>query len=423
MLRVPSPPDRLTVVIRLARSFPLAVALALSASCGTPERVQSPSDTGARAFSTAQVERGANLAAIGNCVTCHTARGGKPFAGGYPLETPFGTVHGTNITPDRETGIGSWTLADFTRALREGMSPEGHHYYPAFPYAYFTHLTDDDIAALYAFVMTREAVHATAPANTVLVPRLAVAAWNARYLHRGALAADASRDAGWNRGRYLAESVAHCSECHTPRDKLGGEKREQYLSGGEAGGWEAPALNEHSPSPVPWTQPAMEQYLRTGLVDEHAISAGPMRGVVENLSHARADDVNALARYVVSMERKGPDMANAARTTASARGERLYAGACGDCHDRGRSAEGGALALKDAIATALPTPKNLIHIVEEGITPREDRAQPWMPAFRGSFTDEDLADLLAYTRTLGGKPAWNDVRAQVRATRKEGEGK
>ena len=391
------------------------MALALSASCGSPEPVQSPSDAAPQRFSTAAIERGANLAAIGNCMTCHTARGGRPFAGGYALETPFGTVHGTNITPDRGTGIGAWSLADFTRALREGMSPEGHHYYPAFPYAYFTHLTDGDIADLYAFVMTREPVRATVPANSVLVPRFAVAVWNARYLHRGMLPTDSSHGAAWNRGHYLAESLAHCSECHTPRDKLGGERRDQYFSGGEAGGWEAPALNEHSTSPVPWTVEAMDGYLRTGLVDEHAISAGPMRGVVGNLAQAQAADVRALAEYVVSMERKGPDMADRGAARASARGEQLYAGSCGECHDRGRAAEGGALSLREAIAVTLPTPKNLVHIVQDGITPREDRAQPWMPAFRGSFTDEELAELVAYTRTLGGKAQWSDVLGEVRA--------
>ena len=396
------------------------MALALSASCGSPGTVQSASHAAPRDFSTAEVERGANLAAIGNCVTCHTAHGGKPFAGGYPLETPFGTVHGTNITPDPETGIGAWSLADFTRALREGISPEGHHYYPAFPYAYFTHLSDEDIAALYAFVMTREPVRASVPANSVLVPRFAVGVWNARYLHRGALGPDASRSGAWNRGHYLAESLAHCSECHTPRDKLGGEKRDQYLSGGKAGGWEAPALNEHSPSPVPWTLDAMDKYLRTGLVEAHAISAGPMRGVVGNLAQAREGDVRALSEYVVSMERKGPDMDDRGAARATARGEQLYAGSCGECHDRGRAAEGGALVLKEAIAIALPTPKNLIHIVQDGITPREDHAQPWMPAFRGSFTDEDLAELVAYTRTLGGKAAWNDVLGEVRTASRGG---
>lgn len=410
-------------MIRLSRSLPLALAMALVSSCVTTEPVKSSSDTARRDFSTEQVARGANLAAIGNCATCHTARGGKPFAGGYPVKTPFGTVHGTNITPDRDTGIGNWSLADFTRALREGMSPEGRHYYPAFPYPYFTHLADDDVAALYAYVMTREPVHATVPTNSVVVPRLAVAAWNAKYLHRGTLSPEPSRNAGWNRGHYLAESLAHCSECHTPRDRLGGEKRAEYFSGGEAGGWEAPALNEHSPSPVAWTAEAMEQYLRTGLVDDHAISAGPMRAIVGNLAHAQAADVRALAQYVVSMERKGPGTANAGPSPASARGELLYAGACAECHGRGRSAEGGALPLKEAIAVALPTPKNLIHIVQDGIVPDEEGAQPWMPAFRGAFTDEELAELVAYTRTLGGKPAWHDVLAQVRAARREGEEK
>jgi len=383
--------------------------------------VQSDSDTRPRAFSTSEIERGANLAAVGNCVTCHTARGGKPFAGGYALKTPFGTVHGTNITPDPETGIGAWSLADFTRAVREGLDPAGRHYYPAFPYAYFTHLTDEDISALYAFVMTREPVRATTPANTVLVPRAAVAVWNSRYLHPGSIQADPSHDDAWNRGRYLAESLAHCSECHTPRDKLGGEKRDQYLSGGEAGGWHAPALNEHSPSPVAWTAAAMEGYLRTGLVDDHAISAGPMRGVVDNLSHAVPEDVHALAQYVASLERKGARPAASVPARSTSRGAQLYAGACADCHDRGRAAEGGALPLAEAIATTLPTPKNLIHIVREGIVPREDRAQPWMPAFKGALTDQDLAELVGYVRTLGGAPPWNDVLAEVKATEKEGK--
>jgi len=356
-------------------------------------------------------------------MTCHTAADGKPYAGGYPVRTPFGIVYGTNITHDPDTGLGRWSEDAFRRALREGVDREGRHLYPAFPYDHFTRLRDEDIAALYAFVMTREPVRASVPANSVLVPRFAVAVWNARYLHRGALQADASRGAGWNRGHYLAESLAHCSECHTPRDKLGGEKRGEYLSGGEAGGWEAPALNEHSPSPVPWTVEAMDHYLRTGLVDQHAISAGPMRGVVGNLAQARADDVHALAEYVESMERKGPDMEDRGTAAATARGAQLYAGACGDCHDRGRDAEGGALFLKEAIAVALPTPRNLIHIVEGGITPREDRAQPWMPAFHGSFTDEELADLLAYTRTLAGKTAWKDVLGEVRAASREGEKK
>ena len=398
----------------------LAAPLVLSASCGTPERaVSSAAQPAVRTFPAALVERGANLAAIGNCVTCHTAHGGIPFAGGYPVKTPFGTVHGTNITPDVETGIGAWTLADFKRALREGLDPEGHHYYPAFPYAYFTHLDDGDIEALYAFVMTRQPVRAKTPENTVLVPRFAVAVWNSRYLHPGPVDSDASHDAAWNRGHYLTEALAHCSECHTPRDKLGGEKRDQYLEGGEAGGWHAPALDEHSPSPVPWNAEALEAYLRTGLTEDHAISAGPMRGVVDNLGHAAPPDVHAIAQYIVSLERHGPLAFKSPPGGATRRGEELYAGTCGDCHDRGRAAEGGALHLDKAIAVTISTPENLIRIVRDGIVPREDRAQPWMPAFKGALTDEDLAELVAYVRTKGSAAPWDDVAAEIRSVEKE----
>jgi mono/diheme cytochrome c family protein len=394
-------------------------ALLLLVSCGAPEPAPANGAAVPSRFDAGQVARGGQLAAAGNCVSCHTAPGGKPYAGGYALHTPFGTVHGTNITPDPETGIGRWSLADFERAMREGLSPRGHHYYPAFPYDYFTRLTDADIAALYAFVMTREAVRATEPANEMLVPRAAVAIWKSKYFHPGRFQPDPARDARWNRGAYLVESLAHCSACHTPRNKLGGEERDKYMSGGEAGGWHAPALNRESPSPRPWTARKLSLYLTTGLVDEHAITAGPMAPVVRNLAHADRDDVEAISHYVASLMDGAPGsrVAIGARTQPRgeplARGAAIYAGACGDCHDRGRDAEGGALQLELAIALSLPTPANLIHIVRDGIVPLEHESQPWMPAYRGALTPEQTADLVTYLRTLSGKPAWSGVAAEV----------
>jgi len=396
----------------------LAVGLAAfaSLSCTAPPSAPSGPMPPAR-FDAATISRGARLAAMGNCVSCHTAPGGKPFAGGYALKTQFGTVHGTNITPDPQTGIGRWTLDDFTRALREGLSPEGHHYYPAFPYDYFTRLADEDVAALYAFVMTREAIHADTPANHMLVPRAAVAIWKSKYFEPGRFRPDPSHDARWNRGAYLAESLAHCSACHTPRTVLGGEKRDQYMAGGEAGGWHAPALNRDSPSPRAWTERSLNIYLSTGLTDGHAITAGPMAGVVHNLAHASHDDVSAVSHYVAFLMQgargsAASSAANAAREHP--RGAAIYAGACADCHDRGRAAEGGALELRDAVALALPTPSNLIHIVRDGIIPREHDAQPWMPAFSGAFTAEQTTELVQYLRSLSGKPAWPDVAGEVR---------
>jgi mono/diheme cytochrome c family protein len=410
--------------LSLTARIAILLAALVAASCGSAPPA-SPPDRAGPTFDRARIEKGAGLAAIGNCVTCHTAQGGKAFAGGYPLKTQFGTVFGSNITPDSDTGIGRWALADFKRALREGLSPEGHHYYPAFPYDYFTRLSDDDIEALYAFVMTREPVRNVPPANAMLVPRFAVAVWKEKYFDRTPFKPNPARPPQWNRGAYLAEALAHCSACHTPRDRLGGEERQRYMSGGEAGGWHAPALNERSPSPVPWTEDALAIYLRTGLVDAHAIAAGPMEGVVTNLSHAPNEEVHALAAYIASLEARAKgELERQSREALAAsvqpprggagRGAVLYSGACGDCHDRGREAEGGALQLPLAIALSLPTPTNLIHIVRDGIVPEAHQSRPWMPEFSGALTDDELVELVTYLRTLSGKPPWQDVPAEVR---------
>ncbi len=404
----------------------LALAAGL-AGCSAPSTVAHEAAI-PRRFDTALVARGAGLAAIGNCIDCHTAPGGRPFAGGAPVATPFGTVYGTNITPDPGTGIGRWSVRDFERAMREGVDPEGHNLYPAFPYDYFTHLSDEDIEALYAFVMTREPVENRAPANTAFVPRFAVSFWKSRYFRPGRFVSDAGHDAEWNRGAYLAESLGHCSACHTPRDRLGGEKRDRRYSGGEAEGWHAPALDASSPSPVPWNGESLARYLRTGLTDAHAMTAGPMAAVVRNLERAPAADIGAIARYVATLdtrsaaenERRAREaLAQPASRPAStgdaslARGARLYAGACADCHERGRGAEGGAMPLPLATGLTIPTPRNLIHIVREGILPEPHEARPWMPEFAGSFTDDELADLIAYLRSLTREAPWRDVRAEV----------
>jgi mono/diheme cytochrome c family protein len=218
-------------------------------------------------FDRGVVTRGAQLALIGNCNTCHTAPEGKTFAGGRALPTPFGTIHATNITPDPDTGIGRWSEEAFRRSLREGVRRDGAHLYPAFPYDHFTKVTDEDIAALYAYLMTREPVRAAAPANDLVFPlnvRATVAGWKLLFLQPGAYRPDPSRDAAWNRGKYLTDGLAHCGACHTPRNVLGAEKQDRYLAGGDAEGWHAPALNAQSPAPVPWDADSLFAYLRDG---------------------------------------------------------------------------------------------------------------------------------------------------------------
>ena len=304
---------------------------------------------------------------------------------------------------------------------------EGRHLFPAFPYDHFTRLTDEDIAALYAFVMTREPVRQENRRNSVPLPRASVGIWKSRYFERGAFKPDPSRSAEWNRGAYLVEGLGHCGACHTPRNKLGAEMKGQAFAGGEVEGWHAPALNSASPSPVPWTVDALHVYLKNSSADLHAISAGPMVEVVHGLSQVSNEAVRAIAAYTVSLDKRNDDERRRAREAALERarsavavqGNTVYDGTCADCHNRGRRQEGGALELPLGTALTIPTPRNLAYIIRDGIVPREGERGGWMPGYAGAFTDEQMADLLTYLRALSGQPAWRDVAGEVRKLSKE----
>jgi mono/diheme cytochrome c family protein len=373
-------------------------------------------------FTREQVAKGAELAHLGNCLGCHTVDGGKAYAGGTPIKTPFGTIYGTNITPDPETGIGQWSLEAFTRAMREGIDREGRHLYPAFPYDHFTKVNDDDIAALYAFLMTREPVRQENRANRVPIPRAAVGVWKSRYFTPGVYQPRSDRNAQWNRGAYLVQGLGHCGACHTPRNKLGAEQKNAAFAGGEVEGWHAPALNAKSPSPVPWTVDALQTYLRHGIAELHAQSAGPMQEVTQDLGQVSDEALRAIATYIVSLDTRTQDQRRRhaeaalerARKVKAMQGNAVYDGACADCHNRGRGEEGGALELPLGTALTVPTPRNLAYIVRNGIVPPEGERGPWMPAFAGMLTDEQLTDLLNYLRALSGEPAWPDVAREVR---------
>jgi mono/diheme cytochrome c family protein len=411
----------------------IAIGVAVCTACGSDP--VAPAAAPARAsFDPSLIAKGAELAAIGNCQVCHTAEGGRSFAGGRPLETPFGTFYGTNITPDPDTGIGRWSEDAFRRALREGVDREGRHLYPAFPYEYYTRLTDEDIRALYAYIATREPVRAPnrphelhAPFNT----RALVGSWKALYFERGVFQPDPARSAQWNRGAYLVNGVGHCGACHTPRNFLGAEKKGELFSGGVAEGWHGPALNVRSPAPVPWTAEQLFKYLRTGLDDVHAIAAGPMEPVVRNLARAPEEDVRAIAAYLEALagppsaeRRKKADAALAqakAAARANGRGAEVYAGTCAACHDRGREAgSGGALPLALGTAMTIPTSSNLLRITLEGIAPPEGEPGRAMPGFADALTDRQVKDLAAYIRSeFGGAAAWSDVEDELRKIREE----
>src|SRR5438552_1941647 len=259
---------------------------------------------GPQAFDAALVKRGRELAAIGNCNDCHTVRGAKNFAGGLPVPTPFGAIFSSNITPDAETGIGRWSEAAFRRAMRSGVDREGRHLYPTFPYDHFTNVSDEDDRALYAYLMTREAVHAPARENQLSFPlnqRVVVAGWKLLFLHRGTYQPDAAQSAEWNRGAYLVEGLAHCGACHTPRNGLGAERASAPFAGGDVDNWHAYAINGQSPSPVPWDADALFGYLRDGWHPDHGVARGPMAQVVSNLSDVPDSDIRAIAIYMASV--------------------------------------------------------------------------------------------------------------------------
>ncbi len=437
-------PMSIRVIVRLAAAL-LAVAGCSALDLqGSIARVDPPARL---QFDLSLVRKGQLLAAMGNCFSCHTLPDGQPYAGGVPLRTHFGTIHGTNITPDPETGIGAWSQAAFARALREGVSRDGHLLYPAFPYDHFTHLTDEDIAALYAFLMTRDPVRSEPLANHLVFPlqfRPLIAAWNALYVRQGPLSRQEAQSDEWNRGAYLVESLAHCAGCHSPRDTLGGEKRDAYLAGGDAEGWHATALNRQSPSPIAWTVSALSGYLRTGLATDHAITAGPMQDVVRNLSRADAADVRAVAIYIQA-QMTPPNVEREAREAASrkkaaqgslmvvqpltplpvadesvlALGATVYANSCAACHDAGREfSSNTALRLPLAVAMHLSDPRNLVHIIREGIEPPDGQTGLWMPPFEGSLTDEQLTALVIWLRRqCTDAPPWTDVAGAVKQVR------
>lgn len=402
------------------------------------------------AFDAALVARGAQLAMIGNCNVCHTAAEGAAYAGGRPLQTPFGTIYGTNITPDPDTGIGRWSEAAFTRAMREGVDRAGRHLYPAFPYDHFTLMTDEDIRAIYAFLMTRSSVRAETPANKLPFPlniRMLVAGWKLMFLDARVFQPDPAKDPTWNRGAYLVRGPGHCGGCHTPRNFLGAEKKGRFLEGGVSEDWIAPALNPASATPVPWTADALQHYLRHGIAERHAVTAGPMQPVIANLGAVPEQDVHAIAAYIAAyasqvgpehrqksedllaraaLDSAGPPEpdkpATTARDQAHRNGRAIYAGACGMCHDSGRQTTSSATGLHLALATVvhLPGPRNLINIIIEGIVPPDGESGRWMPAYAGALTEDQLVHLVQYIRAdFSRSPAWSDVEDEVRKAMKK----
>ncbi len=389
------------------------------------------------AFDRRLASRGETLAALGGCASCHTREDGAPYAGGRAMATPFGTIYASNITPDAAKGIGAWSLEAFARAMREGVSRNGTHLYPAFPYDHFARVADEDVEAIYAFIMKSvEPVSEAAPVTNLGFPfniRQGLALWKALYLPKP-LQADAARDAEWNRGAYLVEGLGHCGACHTPRNLLGAVKTgADAYSGALVNGWYAPALNKASPAPIPWTTKSLVNYLMDGWDANHGVAGGSMTPVVNALRDQKEDDVFAMAAYILSqqggsraqqqqetLEREAMAAAQKAEagdvSIAGAQDAQMQAGArvfqarCAECHKPGgRSAP---LALGSPVH--LPDPTNVIRVTLAGIQPPQGALGRSMPAFGAQLSDDEIAGVTRYVRARFSTQApWSDVDKAV----------
>ena len=398
----------------------------------------SPPD--ASLYSAATIARGRMLAALGDCAVCHTVPGGAAYAGGLGIETPFGTVYSRNITPDVATGIGGWSYAAFARAMREGISRDGSHLYPVFPYTAFTRTSDDDLQALYAYLMSRPAVSTVTPPAALTFPmniRPVMAGWNLLFHRPGAYQADPARSAEWNRGAYLVEGLGHCGGCHTPRNALGAEVPSKPMAGGWAEGWEAPPLNGLSHAPIPWSEAELYTYLRTGYSALHGPAAGSMGPVVREMGALPDADLRAMAHYLASL---GPavttetEAALAAQVSTRAAGAmlasagpgaRLYQGACAACHEAGAVPQFGVqpnLAFNTNLQSARPD--NLIRTILEGIQAPARDGLGAMPGFARSLDDDQIADLVGFLRRhyAPNQQPWADLPQAVARLRGTGSG-
>jgi mono/diheme cytochrome c family protein len=397
----------------------------------------------AKSFNSDLVSRGQNLARIGDCNVCHTNPGGAAFAGGRALPTPFGTIYSSNITPDPQTGIGNWSQAAFVRAMREGVSRSGTFIYPAHPYDHFTRVTDADLEALYAYVMTRPPVAAATPTPALHFPfnqRPLLAGWNLLFLRPGPNPYDPTQSEEWNRGAYLVRGIGHCGACHAPRNLFGAEEKDRPFAGGVAEGWYAPALDKTSPALVQWTQASLFAYLRNGREPLHGIAGGPMADVVSNLSAVPEDDVQAIATYVVSL--MGPERGDrgarargliakiergtlvrreaAGRENSPGLGEIIYAASCAQCHEpwAGYPPQNAGRNLALQTAVVAPDPANFVYTVLAGIDSSDDPSRTIMPEFAGALTDAQIVDLARYVRgTFSDQPAWNDLESKISEAR------
>jgi mono/diheme cytochrome c family protein len=408
---------------RIARLAALALLMLLAAAIAAialawPRAQMIPAASPAAWASTLEnVARGAYLARAGDCMACHTARGGAAYAGGRVLDTPFGRLVSPNITPDRATGIGAWSADDFWNALHNGIAPGGRLLYPAFPYPNTTKVRRADSDALFAYLRSLAPQGRANDAHALAFPynlQPALAAWRLLYFKPGVYVPAPARGAAWNRGAYLVEGLGHCGACHSARNRLGASRA--GLGGGllATSGWYAPALTADGETGLgAWPDADLVQLLHGGVAPKRAVSGLMAEVVGQSLQYLSGPDLAAMVVYLKSLPAPArtstPTPAAAPPEALMQRGAQLYGTHCADCHGKdGRGVANVYPALAGSRALTLREPVNAIRIVLNGGFPPATAANPrpyGMPPYSPLLSDEDAAAVLSYVRASWGNAA------------------
>jgi mono/diheme cytochrome c family protein len=370
-----------------------------------------------------RVERGRYLATTSDCVSCHTVpNSGRPFAGGRPIETPFGDIVAPNITPDPATGIGAWSDDAFDAAVRRGIGRTGARLYPAMPYNAYTKMSRDDVLAIRAYLSTLQPI-----ANSEIRPSLpfpfnirsAMRVWNALYFTEGEYVADPQQSPAWNRGKFLVDGPAHCGACHTPKSMLGGDKTAQYLQGAYLQDWSAPDITNDARTGLGhWSIADIATYLNTGH-NRMTAATGPMAEAVDlSFSKMTGDDVTAIATYLKSLPgRQNAPAPLSASAPAMVAGGAIYRDQCASCH--GLDGKGIAQLFPSIAESAMvrsDDPTTVIRIVLRGarsVATDAEPTAPGMPSYAWQLTDTQIADVLTYMRNSWGGAAAEVTPAEV----------
>lgn len=383
-------------------------------------------------------QRGEYLTRAADCIACHTTEGSQPFVGGRPFVLPFGTMYSTNITPDKKTGIGDYTDAEFLRALRQGIGRDGKRLYPAMPFASYTYMTDADALAIKAYLLTLQPVESAPPPNTLSFPfnqRWLMGFWSAFFDPDKRFEPNTERSAEWNRGAYLAEAMGHCGECHTPRNAAFALDNRKKFGGAKQAGWVAYNISSDKQTGIgEWSPAEIAKYISTGHAAGRGTADGPMGEAVEfSLKYLTPSDVNALAAYVASVpptsSKDQPVVKNAAApadhnmgvaASIDPRGKEVYEGACASCH--GWSGNSPILSYADLTGSRAvndPTATNVVQIVVAGSTRTNVHGDLYMPDFGNAYSDTEIAAVANYvTARFGAQPS-NVTAANVADLRKE----